>query len=508
MIRRLLGKKKGNGMSPFKAGLIFLVILVPAVFFGFTKLNPFAQPYILTAYFESANDLKTGTSFVRVAGVNVGTVQAVEALPDGTAKVEMAIQKIGWPIHEDAELKIRPRIFLEGNFFVDIHPGSPSAPILPEETGVIPINQTAVPVQFGQVLTALQGDTRKNLRTFLAEFSIAGLGGGGAQSYNKSIKYWEPAYRYGSLANTASLGTEQHDLSKLLRGQQRTFAALTTDEEALKDLITNFNITARAFAREDQSLEAAVRALRDVLRNGLAGLRSLNAVLPDLRAFARDALEGTRSTPAAIDAQIPFLRQARQLVDEDELKGLVRDLRPTVPALARLNRSQIPFIEQQAIFSSCQNEVFIPFLKDTAPDPDFPESEQQVYKDIQRGFVGLAGESRSGDANGQFFRISSVTGGLSTVELGPTGDKVLSQLPQSAKRVRPARPQQGAPVFRPGVPCETQEKPNLNAPDGGNGQQMNIKPPEITPELQKTIDERRRNVLGEFGANERLGLNR
>jgi len=508
MIRRLLGKKKGNGMSPFKAGLIFFVILIPAVFFGFTKINPFAQPYVLTAYFESANDLKTGTSFVRVAGVNVGRVQAVEALPDGTAKVEMAIQKIGWPIHEDAELKIRPRIFLEGNFFVDIHPGSPSSPILPEEEGVIPINQTAVPVQFGQVLTALQGDTRKNLRTFLAEFSIAGLGGGGAQAYNRSIKYWEPAYRYSSLANTAALGTEQHDLSNLLRGQQRTFAALTTDEEALKDLVTNFNVTARAFAREDEALEADIPALRDVVRNGLAGLRSLNAVLPDLRAFARDALPGTRSTPEAIDAQIPFLRQARRLVNDDELKGLVRDLRPTVPALARLNRSQIPFLEQTAIFSSCQNEVFIPFLNDTTPDPDFPDSEQQVYKDVQRAFVGLAGESRSGDANGQWFRAASVTGGLSTVELGPTGDKVLSMLPQTAKRVRPARPEQGAPVFRPGVPCETQEKPNLNAPDASNGRQMNIEPPKITPELQKTIDERLRNGLGAFGGTERLGLNR
>ena len=42
----------------------------------------------------------------------------------------MEIDEKGLPIHKDATLKIRPRIFLEGNFFVDLKPGSPSSPTL------------------------------------------------------------------------------------------------------------------------------------------------------------------------------------------------------------------------------------------------------------------------------------------------------------------------------------------------------------------------------------------
>ena len=42
------------------------------------------------------------------------------------ATVKMEIKDKGLPLHEDATLKVRPRIFLEGNFFVDIQPGSPS----------------------------------------------------------------------------------------------------------------------------------------------------------------------------------------------------------------------------------------------------------------------------------------------------------------------------------------------------------------------------------------------
>ena len=57
---------------------------------------------------------------MRIAGVNVGKVKAIERQEDTDAAiVMMEIQDKGLPIHKDAEVKIRPRIFLEGNFFVD-----------------------------------------------------------------------------------------------------------------------------------------------------------------------------------------------------------------------------------------------------------------------------------------------------------------------------------------------------------------------------------------------------
>ena len=40
------------------------------------------------------------------------------------------INKDGLPIHADATAKIRARIFLEGNFYVDLSPGTPDARIL------------------------------------------------------------------------------------------------------------------------------------------------------------------------------------------------------------------------------------------------------------------------------------------------------------------------------------------------------------------------------------------
>ena len=160
---------------------------------------------------------------------------------------------------------------------------------------MIPVTQTAAPVQFGDLLTALQRDTRSDLQTFLREYS-KGLSDGGAEGFNQAIKYWKPAYLNSSLANDATLGQDpNHDVQRLLKGQQKTFAALVKDESALKGLVTNFNVTAAAFAREDVALAQSVPALRDTLKIGYPALASLDSALPSLRAFAHDALPGVRS---------------------------------------------------------------------------------------------------------------------------------------------------------------------------------------------------------------------
>ena len=82
----------------------------------------------------------------------------------------MEIESRGLPIHSDATVKIRPRIFLEGNWFVELQPGSPSAQDAVLRLRRCPITQTADPVQLDQVLDALNTDTRANLQNFLIDY--------------------------------------------------------------------------------------------------------------------------------------------------------------------------------------------------------------------------------------------------------------------------------------------------------------------------------------------------
>jgi phospholipid/cholesterol/gamma-HCH transport system substrate-binding protein len=458
--------KKMKPKSNAGIAMLTLAILLPLVYLGFTKSIPFKPQYEVKAVFESANNLKK-SSPVRIAGVEVGRVTKIQRVKKGSeaVAVTMTVGKAGRPIHEDARAKIRPRIFLEGNFFVDIEPGTPGAAEI-QDGQTIPINQTSVPVQFDQLLTSLQSDTREDLKTLLDEYGKA-LDKGGAEGFNRSIPYWKPAYRDTAIVNDAMLGRAEHDLSGYVKSAGATAAALDRNAIQLKNLITDFNTTAAAFAREDDNLKAAIAELPRTLRAAQPALASLNASFPSVRAFAQELRPGVRSSGPALDASIPLVRQLRGLVSEDELRGLAADLRPSIPALARLSRASVPLSRQGRLMASCQNETMLPFLHDKVADEQFP-AEGPVYTEAPKGFVGLAGESRSGDANGQWFRVLAA-GGTNLVTLKPgvfatTANPILGANPPKSKR----------PPIDAGAPCETQEQPDLRTKPGAPPEQKQV----------------------------------
>jgi phospholipid/cholesterol/gamma-HCH transport system substrate-binding protein len=473
------GHDERRGIRPVAAGLILVAVVALASFFAFTKANPFASPYELNAVFKHAHEIKT-RSPVRIAGVQVGRVVAVEPVPESRmALIKMEIDEDALPIKRDATARLRPRLFLEGNYFIDLHPGTPAGEEL-ASGGTIPPNQTATPVQFGQFLTSLQKDTREDLQTLLQEYSKA-LEGPGARGINQAVSHWEEAYRNTAMSSRAYLGREDGDLHRLLRGQGRVFGALARNTEALKTLVTSLRQVAGGFARESGNLQETIVRLRRVIVVGEPALRSLNGALPSLRAFAREALPAARSSAPTLDAQIPFVREARGLVSRDELRGLAAELRRTVPFLATLNRRSSVGFRQTRALASCQNNVLLPFAQEPVPDPDFPEaSGEPWYKTGPRLLVGLAGESRVSDANSPMARVLAGGGPLTIVGTGEAGDEYIAQLDLPIQGVRPVSPTR-RPVFRPGVPCETQEAPDLNAL-GGPGDPIVTPNPVATPE--------------------------
>ena len=443
-------------LSYFQAGLLTLVLIAIGTYLGFTKSIPFRHHYTISAVFRTANNIKPG-SFVRIAGVNVGKVVEVDHISSDkqAAVVKMRIDDRGLPIHKDATLAIRPRIFLEGNFFVDMDPGSPSAPVI-NDGDTIPINQTRAPVQLDQILTSLQAPTRKQLQNLLDELST-GVDKQGGAGLNRSIRYWEPAYKNGAIVADAQLGENPHDLSGYLKSSGQVADALNANPVALQDLISQFDIAANAFAREQSSLSAAVAELPRTLHTGIPALNSLNASFPSLRRFIAAWRPATRSSGPAIKASEPFITQLRGLVSKPELRGLVSDLRPAVPALTNLNNQSVPLYEQVRLASSCQDNQILPWSKDTIQDQTFP-AVGPVYVESTKPLPGLAGESRDGDANGQWFRVLLTGGTYAYPE--PAGNIIQSTSPLLG--VNPAPPTKKTP-FEPNVPCETQAKPDLRS---------------------------------------------
>jgi len=446
-------------ISHFQAGVIALVLLAIGVYLGFTKSIPFRHHYTIGAVFRTANNVKPGSP-VRIAGVNVGKVTEVDHDPGDkqAAVVKMRIESKGLPIHKDATLAIRPRIFLEGNFFVDLRPGSPSSPTI-SDGDTLPINQTSSPVQLDQILTTLQGPTRHQLQKLLDELST-GVDRSGGAGFNRSIRYWESAYKNSAIVADAQLGQRPHDLSGYLASSGKVAAALNHDPAQLADLLTQFDVTANSLARVQGSLSSAVAELPRTLHAGLPALAALNDAFPHVRRLVADLRPATRSSGPAIDASLPLVQQLQALVSPPELRGLVGNLGSAVGPLTTLSARTPALYEQVRAASSCQNVQILPWSHDTVQDAVFP-AVGPVYVESTKPFGGLAGESRAGDANGQWFRVLLTGGNYTYPE--PAGQFLQSTSPLLG--ANPPPPAHKTP-YLPNVPCETQAKPDLRSIPG------------------------------------------
>jgi virulence factor Mce-like protein len=451
-------------------GLIAIVLVVIAFYLAFAKSLPFAgEGYQLRAVFQDAQNIRV-KSPVRVAGVDVGEVTEVEHLLDENgdgldgAVITMRIDDEGRPVREDVTLQLRPRLFLEGNLFVDMHPGSPGEDEL-EGDSLIPIEQTSASVQLDQVLTSLQKPVRDDLQLFLKEFGGALDRFGGAEGFRELFRTSAPAYRSTSQVNEALLGTQPGDLAGLVRNLDSVVEALDRNEEQLKGLVTNARVVTGSFAAESDALEEAIVELPRALEVGRPALAKLNTSFPALRAFSRELRPGVRVANRTLSDTTPFIRQLRKLVSKKELRGLTADLRPTVPNLADLAKSTVPFLEEARALSSCFNNVVIPWSNTDVPSSSDPAGP--VYKETGYSFTGVAGESRSGDANGQWFRVLG-GGGTNTIDPFPSQNlgAVTGVVPFDILGSQPAKQSSAKTPFRPDVPCETQEAPDLRSDVG------------------------------------------
>jgi ABC-type transporter Mla subunit MlaD len=501
-------------MPNWLVGLILVVVVGALSVYAYTKELPWSSKYTVEAVFMDAGNIRPASP-VRIAGVNVGevtsiehlapgdpalTAQAIEepadggepAVPSTATVVTMELEESALPLHTDATLKLRPRLFLEGNMFVDLKPGSPNAPEA-EDGYVFPAGQTSIAVQLDQVLMTLQSDVRTDLQILLDEFGNALDKYGGSEGLRELFRSSTGAFRYTSQVNEALLGTEPHDLSDLIVNLDSTVEALGRNEVALQDLVTNLQIVLGSFAAESDALRRGIAELPEVLRVGRPALASLNAAFPAVRAFAREALPGVRSTPATLDAATPFIQQLRGLVSRPELRGLTADLRPAIPDLARMASESIPLLNQFRNLSSCLNEVAIPWSNDTINDPETPATGR-VFEELSYGVLGISSESRSGDANGPYIRVLAGGGTNTVVMPDPVqglANPLVGTTPLPILGGMPAIESSARTDFRPDVACETQEPPNLNAgapADPPTQMTTQSASPQLTPELSSSLE--------------------
>ena len=316
----------------------------------------------------------------------------------------MRIDKKGLPIHKDATIQIRPRIFLEGNFFVDLQPGLAVRadarrrrhdPGQPDQARRCSSTRSSARCR----------PTRARTSSACSTSSPRGSTARAARGFNRSIPYWKHAYerrrdrrpmrRWATSSTTSRLHQERG------RDRPRRWTATTPAQEPDHGLQHD----RAAFAVERHRPEQAIAELPRTLHAGLPALAALNASFPPLRRFIRDfrpacAPAARRSTPAC--------RSSEQLRCAG---AAVRAAGPGArPGPDRAGADAAQQGDAAALRAgplgrrAARTRSILPWTQDKIQDTTFP-TDGTVFEESTKPLGGLAGESRSGDANGQWFRV-------------------------------------------------------------------------------------------------------
>jgi phospholipid/cholesterol/gamma-HCH transport system substrate-binding protein len=460
--------------------VIFILVFTIGPYLAFTKHVPFTSyGYELKATFTNSANIAQ-KSPVRIAGVEVGKVIKSERDGDATT-VTFTVDNSGRPIHKDAFASIRPRIFLEGNFFIELDPGSPTSPEL-GSGGTIPVSHTSTAVQIDEVLTALQSPVRADLGRLLEGYGkaltneptpaedltqlpqVQGLSAG--EALNRVFQYGGEAGKYTSQVSQALTGTQKHDLAKLVAGSSRTFGAFAANQAALQGLIDNFNTVTGALANQSENLSTTVEELAPTLKTAHTSLVSLDKSLPPLRTYAIELKPAVAELPELIASSKPWLAQVRPLLSEEEGGGVARLLAESTPGLAGAaqagKETALPQLNQ---LSQCTSKVLVPTGNEVIDD-QFSTGGPN-YREFIYDLTNFAAAAGNFDGNGPFMRASVGAGSLLTEEPNPGGNLLSDKINYSHVSTEPlgTQPQLGAqPEFKPEVRCYTQPVPDVNGP--------------------------------------------
>lgn len=318
--------------------------------------NPFASHRTYWAELDNVKGLGRIDRDIRIAGVNEGTVGGVQRVGDN-ALIELNLDT-DIPIHEDAHLALRPHTLFEGSAFVDLSPGSPSAPML-DEGGTIPLNQTEVYVSLDEATRLFRKPIRDGLRSLL-QTAAKTLHGQAISGTQQVLTAAPDLTRELALTARALQGPHRDELSGAISGLAATTRGVAAREASIGPLLSSADRTLTALEVDGaQPLDTGLAELpRTLARLGPAS-ESLGALIDRLSQLAAEVTPALDDlTPAAhdltplltesipIDNRLaPMLSQLRTVFANtaDAGPATVKVIDSLIPAERELNNSLLPF---------------------------------------------------------------------------------------------------------------------------------------------------------------------
>jgi phospholipid/cholesterol/gamma-HCH transport system substrate-binding protein len=321
------------------AGLIAGLVVVAAIVGGYILAHqrfylPKWVPLVgsdfveYKAQFSSAQSVTPGQGqAVQVAGVDVGQITNVD-LEDGRAVVTMKIRRKYTPIYRDATALLRPKTGLN-DMIVQLAPGSRLSGEAPPGY-VIPVSQTAPNVNFDEIVSTLDADTRDFL-TMLVTGGGEALDGQG-RALSTTLRRFEPTARYVAQI-TGALRERQRNIKRSIHNFSLLATALGAKDDDLAGLVDASNRVFGAFAAQDVQLREALGLLPGALAETDRTLGKVDRLARVLGPTLGALRPAARALGPALSQTRPFLIKTTPVI-RDELRPFTRATLPTVKALA------------------------------------------------------------------------------------------------------------------------------------------------------------------------------
>ncbi|HEX4107743.1 MAG TPA: MlaD family protein [Solirubrobacteraceae bacterium] len=322
-------------------------------------------------YVNNGVNLDPGQTPVEVHGVVVGVVTGVKKAPNGINGAEVTFQVnhgTHVSVREDASFNVEWRTVLGGNVFIDLDPGSASAP--PLDSAVIPLSRTSTQVELDQVLQPFNAAGRNGLQTMIVQFDKA-FSGKALAGLSENLA---PAMRNLAPALQAIRGTQPGDLTNVITSTSQVAAEAAKDEVALGNLIDNGAVALGVTAARSADLASTVNTAPGAELQTQATMLRLRTTLSDLNPLAQSLVPGAR---ALLPTDIAATRSSilAQPVFRD-LIPLSQTLKPAAQSLAVVGRNGVPAVTSLNTTVQRAASNIIPWLQSTDPDDNLKVFEE------------------------------------------------------------------------------------------------------------------------------------
>ncbi len=305
------------------AGLVVLASGVGGYILTHQRISfPWHERVAFKADFEEAPGVAPGQGQeVRIAGVPVGEITAVDVSPQGRARLTLSLKERYGEVYRNARVWLRPKSALN-EMYVLLDPGRKPAPRL-RAGAVIPQAQTARPIQTDEVLVHMDDRTREAGGIALAEADAALARPGaippGLRAADATLLALRPlmealdtrrdriARLTTALADIATAaGADDVRLARMLDSARQTLGTLATRDADLEATLAQLP----GFAAEVRRASTSVAALSGELDPMLDGMKAASDRLPGALAGLTGVLDRLDRT---VELARPVVAAARPL---------------------------------------------------------------------------------------------------------------------------------------------------------------------------------------------------